>query len=97
MVQEEVTGNPDAIYVDPEDPKKKRLDELKQKAKLVAAKRPRRQKVKPDGEIVSDTASCISDTVSESGFSVSSKASIPMSVGSVSSASTTMPFLTYTR
>ena len=94
MVQEEATGDADQIYVDPEDPKKKRLDELKRKAKIVAAKRPRKVKVNPDGEAVSETASNVSDTVSEGGFSV---ASVPMSVKSVSSASTTMPFLTFTR
>ena len=47
MVKTEETGAEvtDQIYVDPEDPKKKKYDDLKRKAKIVAAKRPRKQKV----------------------------------------------------
>ena len=73
---------------------------MKRKAKIVAAGRPRKKKVADNGEIISETESVISDAVSDSGFSVSSKASVPLSVRSVSSASsasTTMPFLTFTR
>ena len=99
MIKTEETGAEvtDQIYVDPEDPKKKKYDELKRKAKIVAAKRPRKMKVDQNGELISETDSVISDVVSESGYSVSSKASIPMSVKSQSSASTTMPFLTFTK
>ena len=90
----EVAGS-DQIYVDPEDPKKKKYDELKRKAMIVAAKRPRKVKVDKDGELISETASVVSDAVSDSGYSVTSKASVgPLSQ---SSASTTMPFLTFTR
>ena len=73
---------------------------MKRKAKIVAAGRPRKKKVTENGEIISETESVISDAVSDSGFSVSSKASVPLSVRSVSSASsasTTMPFLTFTK
>ena len=73
---------------------------MKRKAKMVAAGKQRKKKVAANGELVSDTDSIISDAVSDSGFSVSSKASVPMSVrsaSSASSASTTMPFLTFTK
>ena len=100
MVKEEEIGGQasDQIYIDPEDPKKKRLDELKRKAMAVAAgKKPKKYKANKEGEMISEiseTASVVSDSVSESGFSVSSKA---MSIKSASSASTTMPFLTFTK
>ena len=99
MIKTEETGAEvsDQIYADPDDPKKKKYDELKRKAMIVAAKRPRKHKVDKNGELISETDSVVSDVVSESGFSVSSKASVPMSVKSVSSASTTMPFLTFTK
>ena len=76
------------------------MDELKRKAKIVAAGKQRKKKIGGNGEIISDTDSVISDAVSESGFSVSSKSSAPLSVksmSSASSASTTMPFLTFTK
>ena len=99
MIKTEETGADasDQIYIDPEDPKKKKYDELKRKAMIVAAKRPRRQKIDNNGDLISETDSVVSDAVSESGFSVSSKASVPMSIKSASSASTTMPFLTFTK
>ena len=99
MINTEETGADasDQIYIDPEDPKKKKYDELKKKAMIVAAKRPRKHKVDTNGDLISETDSVISDVVSESGFSVSSKVSVPMSVKSASSASTTMPFLTFTK
>ena len=46
----------DQIYMDPDDPKKKRYDELKQKA-LLLAKRKERKRARANGEDVSDTSS----------------------------------------
>jgi len=43
-----------AIYVDPEDPKKKKYDELKKKALLMTK---RKEQKRARGEMVSDTAS----------------------------------------
>ena len=65
MVTQEETGSvSDQIYLDPEDPKKKKLEALKQKAMIVAAKKPRRHKMDSDGELISETASMVSDDVS---------------------------------
>ena len=77
------------IYMDPEDPKKKRYDELKKKALLLANKKTKRRQA---GEEVSDTTSIKSVTskVSES----------QMSMGSVSAGTTSSvagPFLTHAR
>ncbi len=56
IVEEGANGKAvsDQIYVDPNDPKKKRYDELKKKALLMAK---RKDKRKMAGEEVSDTTS----------------------------------------
>ena len=79
----------DQIYIDPEDPKKKKYDELKKKALLLAK---RKDKRRGNGEEVSDTSSV------KSGQSKSSESQ--MSMGSVSAGTTSSvagPFLTHAR
>lgn len=79
-----------AIYVDPEDPKKKKYDELKKKALLMAKRKDRKAR----GEEVSDTTSM------KSGQSQSNVSESQMSMGSVSAGTTSSvagPFLTHAR
>lgn len=64
----------DSIYVDPEDPKKKKYDELKKKAHLLA-QRKEKKRARANGEEISDTTSMKS--------SVSKMSSSQMSMGSV--------------
>ena len=77
------------IYVDPEDPKKKKYDELKKKALLLAQ---RKEKRRLQGEDVSDTASLKSGT--------SKQSESQLSMGSISAGTTSSvagPFLTHAR
>jgi hypothetical protein len=61
IVEENAEGkNSSQIYVDPEDPKKKKYDELKRKALLVT-----QRKNKQSSSGYSDTSSVISDSKSE--------------------------------
>ena len=77
--------------MDPDDPKKKKYDELKQKA-LLLGKKKERKRARANGEEVSDTSSI------KSGDSKAS--SSQMSMGSVSAGTTSSvagPFLTHAR
>lgn len=91
IIEEGADGRPDSeqIYIDPEDPKKKKYDELKKKAHLLA-QRKEKKRARTNGEEVSDTTSMKS--------SVSKVTSSQMSVGSVGTTSSVAgPFLTHAR
>ena len=91
IVEEGVDGKAvsEQIYIDPDDPKKKKYDELKKKALLLAK---RKDKRRGNGEEISETSSI------KSGDSKSSESQ--MSMGSVSAGTTSSvagPFLTHAR